>query len=385
MTLTPHSRLARRSLLLGGCLAALSSPLVVAACSEPTCNEMLTCTDELGTVDGGDEQSNDAQAPLHDGSSEAPEPDAAPDVGDAGDADAEDAATLGPRIVAISPAPGAKGVRADANLVVTFDRPMDKTKTAQAYVSSDLPATAATLTWNTQGTQLTVNPTADLAYASGLVTTTPEAIAARGYSFRITTAARDAGGNALPRDVTSSFTTLRRLAQGVVARRDAVAGVGHNEGFSLCATENRGDTSANLAVFDKYKQLVTFDLSLFPKGIVSFEAASVSAKQIEVTPITYTTGVVIIDHVREPVPLREPHTAFDSTPIRSLGVFSSNANLESKSVSALDAVRDDYSAQRQYTQYRIDNTFQPSGHDIAYAQFDCFNEGFRLAAVYLVP
>src|SRR5688500_6768017 len=97
------------ALLLGSCLAALSS-FGLAACSEPTCKETLTCTGGLSSVDGGDELTDDADVPLHDASSEAPETDAAGTSDDAGDAAADDAATLGPRIVSISPAPGAKGV-----------------------------------------------------------------------------------------------------------------------------------------------------------------------------------------------------------------------------------------------------------------------------------
>ncbi|HEY6557397.1 MAG TPA: Ig-like domain-containing protein [Polyangiaceae bacterium] len=383
MTIRAHSLAAQRAcgLLWVGSLAGLSVLLSASGCSKPTCDETLTCPYDEPDPDAGEPLHDGGDLPRADASDDVTETDAASDAGAASDADA---ATLGPRVVSISPAPGAKGVRADANIVFTFDRPMDKVKTLQAYLSTDIPATAASLSWNPDGTQLTVNPNAELAYAGGVVTSSSGAIAPRAYSLRVTTAARDLNGNALQETATSSFTTLRRLAQGLMAIKGDVARFRNNSTSSPCNTSTSGFTSDNYLGSQKYKLLVTFDISPLPAGIVEFESAGVGTDQIFVQENSYATGVVILDHVREPIPLREPHEAFNSPALRSLGVFSNNANLEYKSVNARDALEDDYAALRQYSQYRVDNTFQGAG-EYAYARFDCFIRGFHLATVYLVP
>ncbi|HEY6557398.1 MAG TPA: Ig-like domain-containing protein [Polyangiaceae bacterium] len=318
-----------------------------------------------------------------DGPHEVAETDGASDAADAGAASDADVTPSGPRIVSISPAPGAKGVRADANIVVTFDRPMDKSRTSQAYQSTDVPVSAANLTWNTQATQLTINPSTDLQYAGGVVMTTPEAIPPRSYSFRITAAAQDATGKTLQQPVSSSFTTLRRLAQGLVAKGDAVLSLSSlNE--TLPCTEGRVSfTAVKYMGRDRHKILVTFGISVLPAGVVNFEAASLGANQVAVMDGSYSTGSVIAEHVREPLPIGDFHTGYSQVALRPLGTFSTNANYEYKSVDVLAALVADYTARRQHSQYRLDNTFAPQG-GYGYAGFSC-DLGFHLATVYLVP
>jgi hypothetical protein len=389
MTLRAHSLAGQRvrGLLSIASLVGVTVLILPSGCSKPTCDETLTCPYEEPDPDAGKPRHDAGDLPQADASDDVAETDAASEAGDAGGGSDADAATLGPRIVSTSPAAGAKGVRADANIVVTFDRPMDKAKTSQAYQSTDIPLSTAVLTWNSDGTQLTINPNADLTYASGVVTATPDAIAARKYAFRVTTAARDLAGNTLQQEAAVSFTTLRRLAHGVVAKGDAVINFRRTEVYATCGTaSNAGFTALRYKGPYIHVLLVTFDISPFPRDVVSFEAASVGSNQIGVYQDSYNHGVVVIDHVREPFPIGTPHTATTSTPIRSLGVFSSDAKLEYKAVNALDALKDDFAARRQYAQFRLDNTFSFSDlFSTGYAEFDCSNFGFHLSAVYLVP
>jgi uncharacterized protein YceK len=54
--------------------------------------------------------------------------------------------TTSPTVVSISPPNGAKGVKDDENIIITFSEKMDKAATQAAYQSADLPASEVTFT-----------------------------------------------------------------------------------------------------------------------------------------------------------------------------------------------------------------------------------------------
>ena len=74
--------------------------------------------------------------------------------------------TTRPTIVSVSPANGATGVRANANIVVTFSEPMDPVRRLRtAYQSADIPNAGVTFGWSADDTVLTIDPNSDLLYA----------------------------------------------------------------------------------------------------------------------------------------------------------------------------------------------------------------------------
>ncbi len=95
-----------------------------------------------------------------------------------------------PTISSVSPTAGATGVTRATNVSATFSEPMDQASAQDAF--SILPSVAGAFSWS--GNTMTFNPSADLA-----ATTT--------YTATVSTAAKDAAGNALAPVVTWSFTT----------------------------------------------------------------------------------------------------------------------------------------------------------------------------------
>ena len=127
--------------------------------------------------------------------------------------------TTPPTILSVSPANGALGVRADANVVITFTEPMNRASAELAYELTSIPASGASFVWSDDSTVLTVNPDTDLAYAVGTSTSFPSQ---RSYSLTIRRGAEDAAGNAMENDVAWSFETLLRISQDLVPDQYAV-------------------------------------------------------------------------------------------------------------------------------------------------------------------
>ncbi len=115
-----------------------------------------------------------------------------------------------PTIVSIDPPNGAIGVKKDANIVVTFSQPMDTHETEAAYYSKneELDSANVHFSWNSDNTELTIDPKNDLQYASG---NSPEEVIAKQYYFSFTERAIDISGNSLP-STDSGFGTLRIIS-----------------------------------------------------------------------------------------------------------------------------------------------------------------------------
>jgi hypothetical protein len=258
---------------------------------------------------------------------------------------------------------------------------MDKTTTQLAYRSVSLPANSVTFAWNAASTQLTINPNADLAYAES----TSPAAAARSYEFTIGSAAQDAQGEPLGTDVSGTFTTLRRISETITAGREAFHVLRDTGALSACIEHGNVYTANGYFRRGREHFIVTFDISELLPGIVNFENALLSGTQIAVNVESYTSGVVLIDHVRVPFPLPNPTTSYSAPSVRPLGIFSDNANIETKTVSVLEALKDDYGLRRQHSQYRVNNTFAVGTTTTSYAEFECWNKGFSLSTRYLVP
>ena len=102
---------------------------------------------------------------------------------------------VAPGVSSISPASGSAAVLPTSSVTVTFSEPMDRASTQAAFSlrrSSDGAAVAGSFSWG--GNTMTFRPSAALAGATG-------------YTVRVGTGARDAAGNGLAAERTSSFTT----------------------------------------------------------------------------------------------------------------------------------------------------------------------------------
>jgi Bacterial Ig-like domain len=118
-----------------------------------------------------------------------------------------------PTIVSIEPANGAVGVKKDTNIVVTFSQPMNTLETEAAYYSKneELDGANVRFSWNTDNTELTIDPNNDLQYNSG---THPDEVIERQYGFGFTEKTVDADGNFLP-NIDFSFGTLKIISANI--------------------------------------------------------------------------------------------------------------------------------------------------------------------------
>jgi hypothetical protein len=116
-----------------------------------------------------------------------------------------------PYVVSVYPEDGTKGVRADTDIVITFNEPMDRVEAEKAYESARLPTSEVTFSWSSGGRVLTVRPNEPLSYGALML---PMSIAPL-YEIAMTTVARDEAGNRLAEERLFSFTTLRKVSQSL--------------------------------------------------------------------------------------------------------------------------------------------------------------------------
>jgi len=257
-----------------------------------------------------------------------------------------------PSVVSVFPNDDASGVAADAVVTVTFSEPMDIGSVQDAYSSTDLPASSVTFTWSAGDTVLQIAPNQPLTLAAG---TDPGAVTPRSYSFEISAAAQDPAGDALPR-FSSSFTTLRRITQTLLAledrtltgnwRSDDIRGNNSCEELESTAyTTCIGDSSNDNAI---YRGFVTFDL---PAQIQDVTAAQLGMEihTIRGTPFA-ALGTLLAERVSfDSINL----IAFDSAALGSpINVSTSASEGAQLSVSVLSSVQDDL-AVRQRSQFRF--------------------------------
>src|SRR5262245_66580155 len=107
------------------------------------------------------------------------------------------------------PSDGARGVRTDAEIGITFSAPMDASSVATAYTSSDLPASAVTFAWNAGDTVLRIRPKEPLRSSAGSNAASVPAVT---YTFSIAGSARAAQGQALAAKQIS-FSVARAITQ----------------------------------------------------------------------------------------------------------------------------------------------------------------------------
>jgi hypothetical protein len=136
--------------------------------------------------------------------------------------------TTPPYVVEISPADGATGVRADADIVVTFSEPMHRVETEKAYGSLDLPTKNVTFLWSNGDRTLTIHPDKGLEY--GHFTEADAVPFDQTYAYILASEGRDVAGNRLEDDFEASFTMLRRYSEALPSR-DTTAIIRSEDGY----------------------------------------------------------------------------------------------------------------------------------------------------------
>jgi Bacterial Ig-like domain len=270
--------------------------------------------------------------------------------------------TTPPTIVSVSPADGAIGVAKDTDIVIKFSEPMNKIATKAAYESatSRILPIQVSINLSADGTEMTINPNADLFMAAGA---DPATVVAIPYAFQITNIGTDLAGNAL---TTSSFgfKTRRVITQNLPGLASLSGDVRADGALGNNCTLGNGDICAgdsSSAGNAQYKGFASFDMTGVPTGVLSFDFATLSLNQIQTAkddtyganPYPDLGGTLNLEHVNFAT---KDLSAFSAAAIRSLGAISSDATLELKSANVLVAFQEDY-AQRatrgDRSQYRV--------------------------------
>jgi hypothetical protein len=287
-----------------------------------------------------------------------------------------------PYVVSVFPEDGALGVRADTDIVITFNEPMDRVEAEKAYESVELPPSSVTFSWSGGGTVLTVHPEEPLVYAmAGFADVGTPGAAAKSYAMAMTTVARDEAGNRLAEERAFSFKTLRKVPQ-VLTIADTRR-VRHEEGepdrfLTGCASNTEmhvGDGNSNVG----YAFLVSFSTSLVP-GYELPEDLLEAQLSFTTTTVPTVLGALRAYRVR----LSDLDAATWAMPVESelalMGIGSSLTTADAKAGFLADvAKRDD-----GMTQYFIRFTLPTNGDDVEHTvTIPC--SSVRFTATYLAP
>lgn len=361
---------------LGGCFAPVEdvdstsvgngSTSVPDSSSPPSTTSMESSGESSGSIDhttttGPDpsmessESTYDTTDPWH-GSSGSTDHTTTTNVTDASTNDFGDSSSSSdtmddsPVVVSIDPPHGATGLYADQLITITFSEPMDEALMDQALEFSS--PSALVLSWNEDSTVLTIDPTLDLAYATG---SSPIAVDPLEYTIEVTTDATDVAGNPLEEGVSSTFFTLRNLTVGI-PHDSAYTGtiVGSTGEIQTGAGDDPivGDHSDNVP----RRGFMGFSISGLPSGIVQFNSAQLRADQwlVSGNPIPSLGSAVTIHHISPEV---LPGGAFGSAQLENLGVWSdedSYSATNTKSTDVTNNVQYDYENGETHTQYRLE-------------------------------
>lgn len=279
-----------------------------------------------------------------------------------------------PSVVGTDPANGAKGVKDDAAIVVTFDRAMDTGSVEAAYASSNLPADQVTFAWNASKTELTIAPKAPLAYATG-----DQDVVAKSYAFTISTAAKDEGGRPLAQPLELSFSTLREITQKLPYTGPMTGRVLSNGTFSSLVLA-AGDVWSNGNEYEG-RAVMTFLLQILPDEIeVKKATIRLEESDYQGTP-DISFGAMQAHHVIYPV----GSGSFDVAPLSTTSVKYTIASPNYRTIDVTEMFADDvaHRAERNdRSQYRL--SFPSSQNGNAATDMAFFDKGkLELSVAYL--
>lgn len=264
--------------------------------------------------------------------------------------------TTPPSVISIDPPDGAKGVKFDSTIVITFSEKMDQVATQNAFLPTErLTTYEFDFSWNAEGTVLTIDPKGDLIYARGADVNT---LQARTYGFTLEAAAKDSAGNALE-SVSSSFATLRRVQTRLPAI-PALMGTGYSNNVSVDAgfPARVGDSGVSGSQDVAARAFFTFDLSSIPNSVkdVDIDFAEVVIHKMSVSGNPYALGSINLDHVN--FGSTAAQTIFYTPTLQNLGIFDDATKAQDSyhGKDATNAFRDDLNnraARGNRSQYRL--------------------------------
>jgi hypothetical protein len=234
-----------------------------------------------------------------------------------------------PTIVSVTPASNTTGVIRTTSIAVTFSEAMDVASSQSAF-SVTMPAgVTGTFTWTNANKVMTFKPTAQFAYGDVV-------------RFQVSTAAKDAAGNAKATNDVYQFTVVRSATVNC-ACIDALDGFVNSLPVAYPAGSlTAGDSGAGGTL----RAYEAFDLSAVPPEATAITAAYIYANQYSTYGTPYGAallGDLLWDHVNFGPTLESTDYG---TPLLvhsyNEGTLSSTAVLEWKSSSVLFAVLDDW-------------------------------------------
>jgi Bacterial Ig-like domain len=390
-----------------GLLSLLGLGLLACSAIHHDCFEMRDCAGPKGFIEAGPNDdwwdpggaAGEAQfvSTADAGSAGQPRPVAlaTSDGGSAGAAGANSAADNEPlRVVSVTPADGALGVRSNDKLVIRFSQPMLKDSVETAYRSSDLPSPVVTFAWSDDFTALTVSPSAPLLYASGNAQADGSVeLAAKTYHYGFADGALASAGRALP-ELTFSFSTLRQVS-AVSSTDPRLTGNwtdGEGEGIHNCLRNAQTPYTPSVCVGDdannvRYTGFVSFDLSSFPDDIAEFLSARLQASAL-VYGAPESLGDSSLEHVFF---AQLDQAALSTAAISTLGPFYNGASVPNDTYLVLNedltgSVADDYAnrvARSNHSQYRL--RFAKVLANFGWDDVELSTANIRLATTYLIP
>lgn len=282
--------------------------------------------------------------------------------------------TTAPSVLQITPAADSHGVLADVDIVIRFSEPMNAAATQLAFQSLTLPP--ATFTWNESGTELTIDPTTDLAYASGR---DPATTVARSYEFVLTSAATDRAGNPLAANSAVTFFTSREIRTTLYWDENSVTGAltgwAVPDSSSNWVEAYAGDTATNV----QEKGAATFDLREFDPSVQAIRSATLRAGLlIQRGADPFSLGTIMVEDISF-----DDLDAFYALPAPTrLGTLFTSADGPG-TLDVTAAVRDDFArrATDGLTQFRFSFT-TPTNHD---GENDSARISPSLDVAYLMP
>jgi hypothetical protein len=274
---------------------------------------------------------------------------------DAGIDNPDEPDTTAPEILAITPANGAAGVRADATVVIEFSEPMDQLSVQNSLDTSDLGG--VTFAWSDGGATLTITPDDALDYAEG-EGNFPENIDPVSYHVVLGTGATDEAGNPVDVGVETLFTTLKSMTT-TFARDNALTGAGTPSGVTTDADDfiYIGDDDLGGAA-NGYRGYITMDMSPLPDTTVAIVEATLAGYQLGESGDPYGelgdgTGIIMEHGVFTLGDSNADNAAFNMEPLSEVGVFADTGDTElgidvTSQVADDLANRDDRSDRSQY-------------------------------------
>lgn len=289
--------------------------------------------------------------------------------------------TTPPSVVSIVPANGAKAIKADTKIVVTFSEPVNKTAAQAALTTS---AGNLTFDWNADGTVLTATPVTALTYAT----------TAKAYTVQISTGLADLAGNHSTAAFNSTFSLLRQLELKI---NKPVTGTWTVSTYPE-AYQQSGDGSPTIgdSPSNTYSRVILeFDISGLPAGVTAISQATMTAWINLTNPINNNDwgtafpdlGNLLVDHIYETSITAATTT---KTALNAVGTLMTTVAPTSgdKSIAVTSSVQDDYVnrvSRGNRTQYRLQfakTTDNDGALDIVAVHFA---KGLTLDIFYLIP